>query len=391
VTSRTRRLSLVAAPLLAAALAIVPAVGPVAATTAPVGAGLEYVALGDSYAAGLGLPSDPDQPVSGCAQGLDNYPRVLATLTGLSLTDMSCSAAETKNLIGDPQNPGGGTNPVQTDALSAKTRVVTITIGGNDLGFINLLTSCIALSRTGPIISGSAPDCAQVLETDGTYDEKIASTVVGDSPTASSGLTAAFAAVRVAAPNADVFVVGYPSIMPDAANTPADGCYRADITGDSLTTFRIDNGFPFTDVDVEFIRSTQEKLDAASAAAAEAAGFTYVSTLAASAAHSACQSDGTAYVNGVTFQSDANQEITMPAGALHPNAAGEKFLADTVYPAVEAALTAPDDDSPATPVVTLPGGTELPIAFIALGAGVLVIAVVVVVAIRRQRRRTTRS
>ena len=373
------------APLLAAAFVIAPALAPVAgAATAPVGNGQEYVALGDSYAAGLGLDADPDQPVSGCAQGLANYPRVLAGLTGLSLTDVSCSAAETRNLIGDVQNPGGGTNPVQTDALSADTRIVTITIGGNDLGFISLLTSCIALSRTGPTIAGSAQNCAEILETDGTYDEKIASTVVGDSATASSGLTAAFATVRAAAPNADVFVVGYPSIMPDAANTPADGCYRADITGSSLSTFRIENGFPFTDVDVEFIRSTQEKLDAASATAAKAAGFTYVSTLASSAAHSACQADGTAYVNGVTFQSNPDNEITMPAGALHPNAAGETFLAESVLPLVEAALTA-DDDSPATPAVTLPGGAEVPIGLIALGAGALVIAAVVAVVLRRRR------
>ena len=385
MTSTIRRLSAVAlAPLFAAALVIAPAVAPVAAaTTTPVGKGLEYVALGDSYAAGLGLDPDPDQPVSGCAQGLGNYPRTLASLTGLSLTDMTCSAAETKNLIGDVQNPGGGTNPVQTDALSASTRIVTITIGGNDLGFISLLTSCIALSRTGPTISGSAANCAEVLEADGTYDEKIATTVVGDSASASTGLTAAFSAVRKAAPNADVFVIGYPSIMPDAANTPADGCYRADITGESLSTFRIENGFPFTDVDVEFIRATQQKLDAASAQAAEAAGFTYVSTLAGSAAHSACQTDGTAYVNGVTFQSDANHEITMPAGALHPNAAGEAFLADSVLPLVEAALT--PDDSPTAPAVTLPGGAELPIALIAVGAGVLVVAIVLVVVLRRRR------
>jgi len=307
----------------------------------------------------------------------------------LTLTDVSCSAAETKNLIGDVQNPGGGTNPVQTDALSVSTRVVTITIGGNDLGFIGLLTSCIALSRTGPIISGTAPDCQQALETDGTYDSKIARTVVGDSATASSGLTAAFAAVRKAAPNADVFVVGYPSIMPDKANIPADGCYRADISGDSLTNFRIENGFPFTDVDVEFIRETQEKLDAASADAAKAAGFTYVSTLAGSAAHSACQTDGTAYVNGVTFESNANQEITMPAGALHPNVAGETFLADTLYPQVEAALTTDDSDSPTAPAIPLPGGVQLPVVIIVLVVALIVIVVVTSLVIRR--RRTPRS
>ena len=344
--------------------------------------GAAYVALGDSYAAGLGIDPVSDFPVSGCAQSELNYPRLIAAQLSLDLTDVTCSAAETKNLISTEQNPGGGTAAVQTDALTDETRVVTITIGGNDLGFIALASSCLALTRQGPILTTGEANCREDFESSGTtFDEKIAN-LVGTSATADSGLTAVFARVKEKAPNADVFVVGYPSIMPDAANTPEDGCYRADLKAESIASIRIEDGFPFTDTDVEFIRSVQEDLDAATAGAVEAAGFTYVSTLAATAAHSACQTDGTAYVNGLGFSSDKQHNITMPPGALHPNEAGEAFLAATTVPLIEKALQPAEDEAPESPA---PATSVL---WIIVAGAVVVLALIVVVVVIARRRRT---
>lgn len=350
---------------------------------------VQYVALGDSYAAGVGLDPATGSPVAGCLQSEANYPHTVAAELGLSLVDVSCSGAETKNLIARQQKTSDGTAPPQSDALSDSTELVTITIGGNDLGFIDLAGSCVALSRSGPIISGVAADCRTKLEAaQATPEQRITTDVVGSAgDTSASGLTAAFAAVREKAPNAEVFVIGYPSIMPDEANTPASGCYRAEISGSSLATLKIDNGFPFTDTDVAYIRSLQEKLDEATADAADAAGFTYVSLLESTAAHSACQTDGTAFVNGITFTSSKDHTISMPAGSIHPNAAGAAFVAQTVAPLVEAALAPPTPEPTATPS-TPASGFPLQWLFIGVAAVVVVVAVVVLTVVRRRRARS---
>jgi lysophospholipase L1-like esterase len=350
---------------------------------------VEYVALGDSYAAGVGLEPATGYPVAGCLQSELDYPHSVATQLGLDLVDVSCSGAETKNLIARKQKTGSGTAPVQSDALSDSTDLVTITIGGNDLGFIDLAGSCVALSRSGPIISGDAADCRTNLEAaEATPEQRIRTDVVGSAgDTSSSGLTAAFAAVREKAPNAEVFVVGYPSIMPDEANTPASGCYRAEISGSSLATLKIDNGFPFTDTDVSYIRSLQQKLDKATADAADAAGFTYVSLLESTAAHSACQTDGSAYVNGITFTSSRDHTISMPAGSIHPNAAGAAFVAQTVAPLVEAALAPPTPEATATPSTPVAGFSP-PWLLIGLVGVVVVVAIIAITVVRRRRARS---
>ena len=372
--------------LVALALAIgvaAPAAAAVPAAVEP--DAIEYVALGDSYAAGVGLKPATGSPVAGCLQSELDYPHTVATELGLDLVDVTCSGAETKNLIARKQKTSDGTAPVQSDALSDSTRLVTITIGGNDLNFIDLAGTCVALSRSGPIISADALNCRDQLESaDEPPEQRIETDVVGDAgDTSSSGLTAAFAAVREKAPNAEVVVVGYPSIMPDEANTPASGCYRAEISGSSLATLKIDNGFPFTDTDVAYIRSLQEKLDQATADAAEAAGFTYVSLLATTAAHSACQTNGTAFVNGITFTSSADHTISMPAGSIHPNAAGAAFVAQTVAPIVEAALAPPVEEP--TPTPSTPD-SAFPVQWLFIGGAILVVAVVVVIAVARRRR-----
>ena len=67
----------------------------------PATTGKTYVALGDSYAAGFGLPAPSTltgQPVPGCAQTTGDYPHILAAKLGLSLTDVTCSGATTVGL-----------------------------------------------------------------------------------------------------------------------------------------------------------------------------------------------------------------------------------------------------------------------------------------------------
>ncbi len=81
---------------------------PTAPALAAVPAGLNYVALGDSYSAGYGIfplvaPADQD-PL--CFQAEQNYPHKVAAALGLVLKDMTCSGAVTANITTTPAAPG---------------------------------------------------------------------------------------------------------------------------------------------------------------------------------------------------------------------------------------------------------------------------------------------
>ncbi|HEX8870214.1 MAG TPA: GDSL-type esterase/lipase family protein, partial [Lentzea sp.] len=97
-------------------------------TTAHAVESIEYVALGDSAAAG---PLIPHQDVElWCLRSDHNYPQVAAKFLGARLTDVTCSGAETDHLQG---HQFGFVTP-QLEALKPTTDLVSLTIGANDIG-----------------------------------------------------------------------------------------------------------------------------------------------------------------------------------------------------------------------------------------------------------------
>jgi lysophospholipase L1-like esterase len=105
--------------------------------------GAHYVAMGSSYAAGPGITTAVVDSPARCARSKDNYAQQLARRRGFSLTDVSCSGATTAHVLG-PWNE----LPAQLDALRTDTRLVTVTIGGNDLAYMGGLVgaSCRAVN-----------------------------------------------------------------------------------------------------------------------------------------------------------------------------------------------------------------------------------------------------
>jgi lysophospholipase L1-like esterase len=332
-----------AVPLLTAAMTIAPAQAAsndtgTATATANDTVGLSYVALGDSYSAGYGLQPLTALPVPGCAQSAQDYPHQLAAALGLDLTDVTCSGAMTANIAATAQYTGDGTAPPQVTALSDTTRIVTLTIGGDDLGFTDIAAYCAADSPNGPLLlHPSQHDCSTHYTTPGpdNLQAKLATTV-------SPAIAAVLAAVHTKAPNAKVFVLGYPAIAPDAADTPAAGCFRPTL-GFPLPT----NGYPFTDADIPFLLQTEQSLDDAIRTDALAAGDIFVPTLQASLAHTPCaastQPAGTSWINGLSIAS-----LLPPAlkpGALHPDAAGVSYLTTQLTVSIKNAF-APRPTSP---------------------------------------------
>lgn len=166
-------------------------VGAAAAPCNPT-ATLEYVAMGDSYSSGVGLPDATGE----CNRSTGyNYPNRIQQDQGFgSFTDVSCSGAKTEHF----STAKNDSSPPQFDALSDTTDVVTFTIGGNDLGFTSILAICALMDDCRDAYGG--PGMPKLTA-------KIAGSV-GDSIQQAMEDSAAHA------PNADIFVLGYPDLLP---------------------------------------------------------------------------------------------------------------------------------------------------------------------------------
>jgi lysophospholipase L1-like esterase len=269
-----RYFRLVLSSLVVAALcAVVPAVA----------GAVNYVSIGDSYTSGPGItPTAPGAP-AGCGQSEKNYPHLTAAALGLSLTDVSCGGATTSD---ETESQFTGQAP-QDDALSASTEVVTIGMGGNDHGlFGDLLTGCTKLDAIEQL-PGKAP-CKEHFES------FVQSTYAEDT----TEQAAALQHIKELAPNAKVFVVGYPEI------TPKDGqCSPTE--------------FPWYPKDLEWFRNKVQKLgNKMIKAGAKANGAIFVETFKPSEGHNACAGVGTRWIEPLIG--------SLTGVAVHPNATGEQ-------------------------------------------------------------------
>jgi lysophospholipase L1-like esterase len=256
-----------------------------------------YVSLGDSYTAGPLIPGPAGSP-AGCLRSNHNYPSLVAAATGpSSFRDISCQGADTTDMAG-PESVPLSTNPPQFSALTRRTSLVTLQIGGNDINFINILINCTALSFIDP--SGSP--CKSLYTFGGT--DRLAKAVTQTAPK----VAAVLKGIHRRAPSARVLLVGYPVILPARGN----GCWPR---------------VPIAHGDVSYLRGIELKLNKMLATEAAANGATYVDTYTASIGHDACQPPGTKWVEGLV--------PTSPAAPFHPNALGEKGMARQVIAAVE--------------------------------------------------------
>jgi lysophospholipase L1-like esterase len=160
--------------------ALLALVGP--APAAPAAA--PYVALGDSYSSGTGTSAYGLSPR--CQRSRFAYPALVAKRrSNLKLVFAACAGATTDDVLLD-----------QVSRLNAATRLVTITIGGNDVGFVEVLATC-AQSRSG---SGA---CGSAIERGRTSIRR----------TLPAKLDAVYSEIRQRAPDARVIVLGYPRLF----------------------------------------------------------------------------------------------------------------------------------------------------------------------------------
>lgn len=248
--------------LVGAAAATLTAAATALALGAPaVAAGADYVALGDSYSSGTGTRSYLFDGTL-CQRSVYAYPSLDAASLGLSLTFRACAGATVADVTS-----------TQLAALTASTAYVTISVGGNDAGFVSVLSECA--------LPGWMSNCNRAL--DGA-ENVITNTLPGR-------LSSLYSSIRGKAPNAKVIVVGYPRIFNGEDCSP-------------LTWY--------SSAEESRLNAVTNLLNAKTATAAAAKGFTFVNPTSAFVGHAVC--DDTEWINGLTFP------ITE---SFHPNRSGQ--------------------------------------------------------------------
>jgi lysophospholipase L1-like esterase len=231
------------------------------ATPAQAATSTSYAALGDSYSSGVGT-NNYDPASGGCNRSPQSYPSLwVASHSVSSFAFAACSGAKTDDVLAN-----------QLSGLNASTNLVTITIGGNDAGFANVVTTC-------QLATDSA--CAAVVNAAKAY-------ATGILP---AKLDNTYAAIHRRAPNARLVVLGYPRLfeLPSFC-----GLLGMDVNKRTI----LDQG--------------ADSLASVIAGRASAAGATFVDTRSRFAGHGVCGSSP--WINGVT--------LLPVTDSFHPNASG---------------------------------------------------------------------
>jgi lysophospholipase L1-like esterase len=294
--SATRRLTRTLAAIAACAAAA-------CAWNTPAGAA-EYLALGDSTASGDGTAGRAPGSPQDCWRRLESYPFAAARGLSLSLDSVACSGATLTNMAA-AQDLHTGSAPAQLDSITGSERVISLTIGANDAQFSELERFCMQTA------SAVATPCG-----DHFTEAQIRAFTSGFGPALGSVLDA----IHMAAPAADVFLIGYLPFSP-----PDTACW-----GERLRLTSADA--PLATLWATGVRDTQR-------AAAIGHGATFIDAYTEGSGHDAC--------------ADADQRWVFAGGDggafLHPNATGQRARAELLAAAVRS-RSRPPADPPGSPV-----------------------------------------
>jgi lysophospholipase L1-like esterase len=231
---------------------------------------VNYVALGDSYSSGVGAGSESGS----CDQSPNAYPALWAAANSpASFTFAACSGATTTDVINS-----------QLSSLSSSTTLVSITIGGNDVGFSSIMETC-------------------VLESTSSCESAVSAAEQYANTTLPGQLDTMLADIHADAPNASIIVLDYPDFY-DLSVWLCLGLSNADHEA-------LDNGI--------------NDLDGVIQTAAENNGDTFADVRAQFSGHELC--DGAGWLNSITLPID---------DSYHPTATGQE---DGYLPVFSSAAT----------------------------------------------------
>ena len=233
-----------------------------------------YVALGDSYSSGTGT-RDYLADGTQCLRSAYAYPSLIASAKGYALNFRACSGATVADVTS-----------TQLSALSTSTRYVSISVGGNDAGFADVLTECAQ--------PGWMSDCNGAVDDAQAFIRSVLPT----------RLSTLYSSIRTKAPNARVTVVGYPRIF----------------NGEDCNAFTW-----FSPTEESRLNATADLVNSVTAQRAAAAGFSFANPTSRFVGHAVC--DSPEWINGLS-----NPIVE----SYHPKKAGH---ASGYTPAVSPSLT----------------------------------------------------
>ncbi|MDO5736717.1 MAG: SGNH/GDSL hydrolase family protein [Propionibacteriaceae bacterium] len=253
---------------------------------ADTGGGATYVSVGDSFAAGTGVPPYASGADAACLRSqTSGYPALLSQWpTFRNRSDVTCSGKTTADIAAQLEIADIGPN----------TRSVTVTVGGNDVGWSDALMVCMVNQQA---CSGAFADVAAKI------------------PAVKTSIAGVIGQVAAVAPNANVYVTGYPYLFGDFKGTCTVG------TGPTGAPIVVDRTAATT------VNAAVIGLNVAIAAGVKKSGdrdATYVDVSFLSLRHGLCGS-GSDWINGVQFSGP----YPLPS-SLHPNLAGERSYASRV-------------------------------------------------------------
>ena len=224
---------------------------------------VRYVALGDSYSAGTGAGPYSTAGRS-CERSAKAYPQLWAARHApASFVSVACAGATTATVLDR-----------QVSALSPATTLVSLTIGGNDVGFSHVMETCVLEWNSA---------CQDAVTT---AEKSITTTLPGH-------LDSVLGAIRARAPRARIVLLGYPDLY-DLSRSP--GCLGIGTTKRTA------------------LNQGADALDRALAAAAARHGDVFADVRTEFAGHQICDG-GSGYLNAVTFPLE---------NSYHPTAAGQR-------------------------------------------------------------------
>ena len=257
------------------------------AQPAPPPAGAKYVSMGSSFAAGPSIAPPADSPTTRCGRSAQNYAHQLARRHSLLLVDVSCGGSTTAHLLG----PWNELAP-QLDAVDANTQLVTITTGGNDLGYLGGLSTMSCANVAAKTSTAPQRPCGAIppLPNDQTYAD------------VETRLRQIIAEVHRRAPRARLVIVDYLTILP-----PTGGCAV----------------MPLSPAQAHSSRGIAQRLNEITVLVAKETGTEFIPASKISEGHDVCAKD--AWLNGYP-----SPDVPVEPTFYHPRLAGMTAIADAL-------------------------------------------------------------
>ena len=231
-----------------------------------------FVALGSSIASGVGIPEQ-----SHCFRSTRNYPHLVAAKYGLKLIDVTCAGAVIRNVLDTPQ----GDDPPQISAVTQDTKLITVSVGGNDIPYFGTALAC---GNPNTVCTRPA-------------------TLDADLAALPGKLKTMISALKTRAPSATIVFVTDPREIPPG-NCPA---------------------MSFTDDEAALLRGMGDKLEATFVDVVKGSGVVFVDPYVAPGDHTGCASQSERWAAGHEG----------PDGfPYHPTALGHQVMADLIVKAL---------------------------------------------------------